>query len=1676
MNDTSAKPPSKGPSLNGTRGGGGAPGKPGSRPSSRASGEGGARSNRAALLRVAEKRRQQEAGFLGREKHPGPGVDLPPFWSTQKHGLPGASLGGSREPRGSPRKAGSRPAASSGGGGSSPKKATTRASSSNNNSILATLRLLETQESDALSPARRVKLVRSLPPHEQILALARGLDRDPNETPWTGDSIVRWRRDPDRCIRAAVASLEARMRRSLTLATRRENEKSKSPALRPRDFLLRVFQRVDKKRHGRVTGDCDVGSFMRVWSGATRAQLVDDERIDDAEIEHAEDAENVAENAAPNLEASASNDDGAGPEPSPEAASPRRKKPASLKPPRPRVSFAGGGGGGLAADAMLATGADLGASFVMRRTSGAFGGTARVRDPKFDAIALAPDPNLGALASSDDGGGGVSQSAAAALFAKYGCDREGFMPYEVFVNALLSAPSRLLGMEPIMDAKENDRHGYEDDDDFHFDGKIIYPKCRTTVFPPSEFDGENVARSRAPPEAELELEHAYGYAGVDNLAPNLFYLNTGEVVYYVAAVGVVLDKDKLEKREKCQRFFFGHDDDIKCIAMHPNREWVATGQLGRRPFVCVWDAVTCLQLQRIVHPAGMRGVIALGFSQSDGGAHLTAVNSDDGHSVFVWRWSKRGDDAAIDRAKPAPGWSFGPPKRVREKLEFYDPEDPGAFKARASALGVSATKAASKLDLAAGELNAAAAETLSDERNDALAAEMDAHADNWKFGDGTYELAGEGQGINGLPPMVYGCVWNPFPGMEEFVTYGAKHVKVWRRVDLGSEENALNRPWVGEMGLRNDGRRVADFSAKDPRTVNTGEPGGGFVPTPTPTATPGSSAPTSPNKEKPGGPSGDKNTPKVSSAVSKSMTSLSAMTTTKGAGTGKGLVAASLAGLSASVRASLAKASLDEPSVNKHQKSSSAENVLSAAYVRRNVLVTGFPDGALGVWVVTHRDASGATVADPGAPDAAPVARWSCALAQRISDAHGTGPRVTLPDGTTAFGGVRALETRPDGRTMLSGGADGWIHAWEIADGDVCVPGRPRTDGPQRSKGPPVERVRAVLLRKLARDTAETNGPNSFRFASPYANEPPPAIRSLDCRPPGIPPPGKKKPKKADKDKIPREFVFGTNRCDVWEVEYKNGEDQPPVCSVQVHGHLADLHAVATHPRDPNVFASAAEADRVFLWSAADRNLSRTAPAGLIARSIAFSADPVRKSTRFPGWQPYVMKRMGTSNKFKAEKADAGHHLAVGGKDGGIAILDGVTLQPLVTLPGPATAVDDLKYCGEPRQMLAAGSHDLVVDVYDVASGYAPLSKCRGHQSTITNLDWSLPDLDTGRRTLQSTCASYELLYWDPVTGKQIYRNQRDQEWETWTCALGFPVMGVWADGSDGTDINAVDRAYRGQKKIQLAGCAGTSKGYVPPDEPYEKKVKRLEVVRGGEVDDKGDLDATNDVYLATGNAVVDGLPGAGFLVTSDDFGKIKLFNYPCVYNDAPYREYKGHASHAMCARFSCDDGFVITAGGRDRAMFQFATRGIRPEDEPREYAPPPEPKREWGPLDDAGKSFGWIEIKEEGAEAAWGMEERRKAPEKPDAPMANVPREGVRVGDGETDPEAGEKVRGQKEGRGTTKGAKTGDDEPNEGTAGEDPEKMAVPEKMLGPNAAQPPRGGDKPRYPKLEDDDEDE
>jgi WD40 repeat protein len=191
--------------------------------------------------------------------------------------------------------------------------------------------------------------------------------------------------------------------------------------------------------------------------------------------------------------------------------------------------------------------------------------------------------------------------------------------------------------------------------------------------------------------------------------------------------------------------------------------------------------------------------------------------------------------------------------------------------------------------------------------------------------------------------------------------------------------------------------------------------------------------------------------------------------------------------------------------------------------------------------------------------------------------------------------------------------------------------------------------------------------------------------------------------------------------------------------------------------------------------------------------------------------------------------------------------------------------IDDVKFSPDGRY-LATGSHDNWVDIYQVGGSWKKLGRCKGHSSWISHLDWSQDST-----VIQSTDAAYEMLYWKP-NGEQQTVCQRDQVWSTWTCTLGFWVMGIWQDGMNGSDINSVDRS---------------------------KNVNRT------------------------------GQDGNEFLVAADDNGKVWLFNYPAVIEDAPGHAFKGHASHVSNIRFSADDKRVISTGGHDRSLFQWKSHGV---------------------------------------------------------------------------------------------------------------------------------------------------
>ncbi|XP_063365069.1 echinoderm microtubule-associated protein-like 2 [Cydia amplana] len=169
----------------------------------------------------------------------------------------------------------------------------------------------------------------------------------------------------------------------------------------------------------------------------------------------------------------------------------------------------------------------------------------------------------------------------------------------------------------------------------------MYLRGRPVVlYGPSDLDGFDPAKVAPPPQNKLKLEWIYGYRGKD-CRSNLYLLPTGEIVYFVAAVVVLFNVE-----EQCQRHYTGHTDDVKCLAIHPNKLIVASGQcaghdrVDARPHVRVWNSVSLATLAVIGAGQMERSIAALSFSRADGGALLAAVDEGADHTISVWEWQR----------------------------------------------------------------------------------------------------------------------------------------------------------------------------------------------------------------------------------------------------------------------------------------------------------------------------------------------------------------------------------------------------------------------------------------------------------------------------------------------------------------------------------------------------------------------------------------------------------------------------------------------------------------------------------------------------------------------------------------------------------------------------------------------------------------------------------------------------------------------------------------------------------------------------------------------------------------------------------------------------------------------------------------------------------------------------
>ncbi len=141
------------------------------------------------------------------------------------------------------------------------------------------------------------------------------------------------------------------------------------------------------------------------------------------------------------------------------------------------------------------------------------------------------------------------------------------------------------------------------------------------------------------PTSRLKLAWAYGFRGHD-ARQNAWYNTKGEVCYHTAACGVVYNPASETQRlitddPESDDVAEGNSDDVLCMTRHPERRIFATGEIGGKPKIIVWDShdVKALAMLQGFHRTA---VLCLCFSPC--GDYLASVGADAEHSVAVYEW------------------------------------------------------------------------------------------------------------------------------------------------------------------------------------------------------------------------------------------------------------------------------------------------------------------------------------------------------------------------------------------------------------------------------------------------------------------------------------------------------------------------------------------------------------------------------------------------------------------------------------------------------------------------------------------------------------------------------------------------------------------------------------------------------------------------------------------------------------------------------------------------------------------------------------------------------------------------------------------------------------------------------------------------------------------------------
>jgi microtubule-associated protein-like 6 len=255
-------------------------------------------------------------------------------------------------------------------------------------------------------------------------------------------------------------------------------------------------------------------------------------------------------------------------------------------------------------------------------------------------------------------------------------------------------------------------------------------------------------------------------------------------------------------------------------------------------------------------------------------------------------------------------------------------------------------------------------------------------------------------------------------------------------------------------------------------------------------------------------------------------------------------------------------------------------------------------------------------------------------------------------------------------------------------------------------------------------------------------------------------------------------IIVATSYSEVYEINAADGENFHKGTVLEGHGG-EELWGMDVHPQKELLCTTGDDAI-LRVWDLQTLKIVHTVQLEMPSRCCAFSSDGMKLAVGF-----------GCPKKLSAKQYD-----------GKWIVLNTEDFESVHEARDSTKYLTEMKYAPN-SLVLAIGSFDNKIYIYDVATGYSLTATVTQHNAYITHLDFA-----TDSAWLQSNCAGYELCFFETDTGMFIpaASRLRDVKWASQNCTLGWAVQGIWAPQRDGNEIVSVDcNMFRGDDGVVVA-------------------------------------------------------------------------------------------------------------------------------------------------------------------------------------------------------------------------------------------------------------------------------